>query len=178
MDDRGRREAEEARREAEGRRGRGSLGDDPPFGNERYGAKEGRLEDRDELRVQRAEEEIEAGTRERQAGAMKVTKKVRTEREQVRVPKKREEVSMERVPVGEEAPSGAELGEDEIVIQILEEEIVVSKRLVVKEEIRIRKEVVEEEEIVEADVRREEVEIEDTTGRIVDRDGATKRGEG
>lgn len=156
MDDRNRRE-EEARREAEGRRGEGSLG------REQYGAEEGRLEDRDDLRVQRVEEELESGTREREAGTMRVTKKVRTDREQVRVPKKREEVSVERAPVGEEAPAGSELGEDEIVIQVLEEEIVVSKRIVVKEEIRIRKDVVEEEEIVEADVRREEVEIEDNT---------------
>jgi stress response protein YsnF len=36
---------------------------------------------------------------------------------------------------------------------------------VVKEEIRIRKEVVEDVEVVEEDVRREEVEIDDQTGR-------------
>jgi stress response protein YsnF len=41
----------------------------------------------------------------------------------------------------------------------------VEKRPVVKEEIRIRKDVVEEVEVVEEDVRREEVEIDDHTGR-------------
>src|SRR5215212_177641 len=61
------------------------------------------LEDEDELRVQRSEEELRAGTREREAGAMKVRKRVRTDREQIEVPTKHEEVSVERVPVEGEA---------------------------------------------------------------------------
>src|SRR5215211_7939641 len=40
------------------------------------------LEDEDELRVQRSEEELAAGTREREAGQLKVRKRVRTDREQ------------------------------------------------------------------------------------------------
>jgi sporulation protein YlmC with PRC-barrel domain len=38
------------------------------------------LEDEDELRVQRSEEELRAGTREREAGSMRVRKRVRTDR--------------------------------------------------------------------------------------------------
>ena len=52
-----------------------------------------------------------------------------------------------------------------MVVQVLEEEVVVSKRVVLKEEIHIRKVVVEEEEVIEVDLRKEEVDIEDTTGR-------------
>ena len=123
------------------------------------------LEDEDELKVQRVEEELTASTREREAGAMRIRKRVRTEREQLRVPKRREEVHVERVPVeGREAPE-AEIGEDEVVIPITEEEVVVEKRPEVKEEIRVRKDVVQDEEVVEADVRREEVDIEDQTER-------------
>ncbi len=48
---------------------------------------------------------------------------------------------------------------------LAEDEVVVSKRAVVKEEIRIRKDVVEGTEVVEEDVRREEVDIEDATER-------------
>ncbi len=48
------------------------------------------LRDEDELRVQRTEEELRAGTREREAGALSVRKRVRTDREQLRVPKRRE----------------------------------------------------------------------------------------
>ena len=73
-------------------------------------------------------------------------------------------MSVERVPVEDgRRASEDEIGEDEIVMPLTEEEIVVEKRPVVKEEIRIRKNVVEEEEVVEADVRREEVEIDDQT---------------
>ena len=53
----------------------------------------------DELRVQRSEEELRAGTREREAGSVKVRKRVRTDRERMEVPTRREEVSVERVPV-------------------------------------------------------------------------------
>ena len=122
------------------------------------------LEDEDELRVQRTEEELVAGTREREAGALRVRKRVRTEREQISVPTRHEEVSVERVPVeeGREA-SEAEIGEGEVVMPVTEEEVVVEKRPVVKEELRIRKDVVEDEEVVEEDVRKEEVDVEDAT---------------
>jgi uncharacterized protein (TIGR02271 family) len=119
--------------------------------------------DEEEFRVRRSEEELKVETREREAGAVKVRKRVRTERERIVVPKKRVEVTVERVPVveGETAPS--ELGEDEIVVPIVEEEVVVEKRPVVKEELHIRKEVVEEAEVVEEDVRREEIDVDDQT---------------
>src|SRR4028118_1823347 len=120
------------------------------------------LEDEDELRVQRTEEELRAGTREREAGRLNVRKRVRTDREQVRVPTKHEEVSVERVPVNEE-DTGAEIGEDEVSMPVVEDEVVVEKRPVVKEEIRVRKDVVEDEQVVEEDVRREGVDIEDAT---------------
>ncbi len=126
----------------------------------------------DELRIQRTEEELRTGTREREAGAVNVRRRTRTDRERVRVPKKREEVTVERVPVGDEPVSespeqntpggspGVESDEEEIRIPVVEEEVVVEKRPVVKEELRIKKRIVEEEEIVEEDVRKEEVEIE------------------
>ena len=123
------------------------------------------LEDEDELRVQRSEEELRVGTREREAGALNVRKRVRTDREQVRVPTKHEEVSVERVPVNEQR-TGAEIGEDEVSMPVVEEEAVVGKQSVVKEEIRVRKDVVQDEQVVEEDVRKEEVDIDDqTTGR-------------
>ena len=135
------------------------------------------LEDEDELRVQRTEEELRAGTREREAGRLNVRKRVRTEREQVRVPTKREEVSVERVPVNEER-TGAEIGEDEVSMPVVEEEAVVGKEAVVKEEVRVRKDVVQDEQVVEEDVRKEEVDIDDATttrGRSADLDDETKR---
>ena len=126
------------------------------------------LEDEDELRVQRTEEELAAGTREREAGQLKVRKRVRTDRETIEVPTRHEEVSVERVPASGEATE-AEIGEDEVVVPVTEEEVVVGKRPVVKEEVRVRKDVVQDTETVEEDVRREEIEVEDetSTGRGV-----------
>ena len=122
------------------------------------------LTDTDELRVQRSEEELRTGTREREAGALNVRKRVRTEREQQTVPTRREEVSVERVPVEEgRQASEVEIGDDEVSVPVVEEEVVTEKRPVVKEEVRLRKDVVEDEEIVEEDVRKEEVDVDDAT---------------
>jgi uncharacterized protein (TIGR02271 family) len=124
----------------------------------------------EDLRVQRSEEELRAGVREREAGRVNIKKSVRTEHEVVRVPRRREEVDIERVPVVGEAreASGAteaDIGEDEVVLQVFEEEVVITKRVVLKEEVWLRKRVVEDEEVVEVDLRKEEVEIDDHSGR-------------
>src|SRR3990170_577109 len=123
------------------------------------------LEDEDELRVQRTEEELRAGTREREAGQVNVRKRVRTDREQISVPTRHEEVSVERVPVEGREASEAEIGDDEVVMPVTEEEVVVEKRPVAKEEIRVRKDAVQDEEVVEEDVRKEEVDVDDETER-------------
>jgi uncharacterized protein (TIGR02271 family) len=115
-----------------------------------------------EIRVQRSEEELVAGTREREAGAMRIRKRVRTDRERIEVPVRHEEVSVERVPVSGEATE-AQIGEDEV--PVTEEEVVTDKRAVAKEEVRLRKDVVEDTEVLEEDVRREEIEVEDDTER-------------
>jgi uncharacterized protein (TIGR02271 family) len=123
------------------------------------------LEDEDELRVQRTEEELAAGTRERQSGQLKIRKRVRTDRESIEVPTRHEEVSVERVPLSEGTATEAQIGEDEVSVPVTEEEVVVEKRPVAKEEVRIRKDVVEDTEVVEEDVRREEVYVDDETTR-------------
>jgi uncharacterized protein (TIGR02271 family) len=123
------------------------------------------LEDEDELRVQRTEEELRAGTREREAGSVSVRKRVRTDRERLEVPTRHEEVSVERVPVSEGTASEAQIGEDEVRVPVTEEEVVVEKRPVAKEEVRIRKDVVEDTEVIEEDVRREEIDVDDQSTR-------------
>jgi uncharacterized protein (TIGR02271 family) len=120
--------------------------------------------DTDELKVLRSEEELRVGTREREAGAVRVRKRVRTDRGRMEVPTRREEVRVDRVPVETEAPR-TEVGEGEVRVPVTQEEVVVEKRPVVKEEIRLSKKVVEDTETVEEDVRREEVEVEDETTR-------------
>jgi uncharacterized protein (TIGR02271 family) len=133
-----------------------------------YGAYPTETTDVDELRIQRSEEELRAGTREREAGALNVRKRVVTDRESIEVPTHHEEVTVERVPV-EGAATEAEIGDDEVIVPVTEEEVVVEKRPVAKEEVRIRKDVVEDTEVVEEDVRREEVDIDDATERRLGR---------
>jgi uncharacterized protein (TIGR02271 family) len=78
------------------------------------------------------------------------------------VPKRREEIHVDRVPVDSET-SETEIGDDEVRVPVTEEEVVVEKRPVAKEEVRIRKDTVEDTEVVEEDVRREEIEVDDET---------------
>src|SRR5829696_8431482 len=101
----------------EERAGRRERGREEHLREEREHGKEG-LRDEEELRVQRTEEELRAGTREREAGEVRVRKDVRTEREQVRVPTRHEEVSVERVPVEGREASEAEIGEDEVTMPV------------------------------------------------------------
>ena len=151
---------------AEERDGSGALAAEPAETRSADPAPDISGHEEDDLRVRRSEEEIRVETREREAGEIRVRKRVRTETERHTVPKKRVEVSVEHVPVeGDEAATAPQIGEEEIVVPVVEEEIMVEKRPVVKEEIRIRKRTVEEVEVVEEDVRREEVEIDDQTGR-------------
>jgi uncharacterized protein (TIGR02271 family) len=117
------------------------------------------------VRVQRVEEELVAGTRKREAGAVRVRKRVVAEHQRMEVPIRREEVRIDRVPVEGEVASEADIREEEVVIPLTEEEVVVEKRPVAKEEIRIRKDVVEDTEVVEEDVRREEIDIDDERNR-------------
>ncbi len=140
-----------------------------PVGEEGANEPESDLEDEDELRVQRTEEELRAGTREREAGGVNVRKRVRTDRESVTVPKRREEVSVKLVPVdeaeGERAAAQSEIGDDEVRVPVVEDEVVAEKKPVAKEEVRIRKDVVQDEEVVEEDVRKEEIDIDDESKR-------------
>ena len=116
--------------------------------------------------MRRVEEELVAGTREREVGAVRVRKRVLTEHQRMKVPVRHEAVRVDRVPVEGEVAAEAEIGEEEVVVIALsEEEVVVEKRPVAKEEIRIRKDVVEDTEVVEEDVRREEVDVDDQITR-------------
>jgi len=72
--------------------------------------------------------------------------------------------------------AGEEMHGDEIVIPVIEEEAVIEKRPVVKEEIVISKESTTRDRTVEADVRREEVDVKPSTGDIRVRDDVKGRG--
>ena len=120
-------------------------------------------------RLTLAEEELRIGKRQVQAGEVGLRKTVETEHVRESVPLMREEVTIERVPVtGADASMNVEITEDEIRIPLMAEEAVVEKRVVGKEEVVVHKEVRTENQTVEADLRKERLDV--------DRDVDTMRG--
>jgi stress response protein YsnF len=72
-------------------------------GNGQEGLRQAESDLEDKLRVLRTEEELRADTREREAGAVNMRKRVRTDRERLGVTTRREEVTVDRLPVEADA---------------------------------------------------------------------------
>jgi uncharacterized protein (TIGR02271 family) len=125
-------------------------------------------------RLTRSAEELRIGKREKK-GDVRVSKHVETERVKQTVPLQRDEVHVERRPV-ERAVGSADMRNDEIVVPVREEEAVIEKRPVVKEEVIISKEPKTIERSVEADVRREEVDVTPSSGNVLFKDEVKGRG--
>ncbi|OFK07764.1 DUF2382 domain-containing protein [Kocuria sp. HMSC066H03] len=119
--------------------------------------------------VTRHEERLNVGTQEREAGHARLRKYVVTDHETVDVPVEREEVTVERTPFnGTEAHAGTgRIGEEEVDVTLHEERPVVEKEAVAVEEVGMNKQTVRETQRVEADVQKEQVDVETD----VDRDG-------
>ena len=117
----------------------------------------------------RSEEELRVGTAERETGRVRLRKYIVTDEVQQTVPVKREEVRLEREPITDAnrdaALSGGDLTEEEHEVTLHTEEPVVEKRTVPKERVRLDKDVEVEERTVSEDVRREEIDIDDSTTR-------------
>jgi uncharacterized protein (TIGR02271 family) len=116
----------------------------------------------------RSEEELQIGKREVSRGEVRVTKHVTTEHVTQPVTRRREEVVVERRPVASGTRTPDPIGEDEVRIPLTEEEVVVEKRPVVKEELVIGKRTVEERDVVNAEVRREEFDVDENVNRTSD----------
>jgi uncharacterized protein (TIGR02271 family) len=116
--------------------------------------------DTEEVRVARAEEELDVATVGRQAGSVGVSKTVHTETAQVEVPVRHEEVHIDRVPV-DKPTYAASIGAEEIQVPLYAEETVVTKQPVVKEQVRISKAAHTDTDTVTADVRKEHLEVDD-----------------
>lgn len=116
----------------------------------------------EETRIPLREEELEA-EKTRREGEVRLHKVVHTEMKHLSVPVQKEEVVIERVPADEasahESGAGA-FREDETRIPIMEEEVEISKRPVVKEEIRARKQTQTEQRDVSGEVRKEDIRVE------------------
>ncbi|MBA2462909.1 MAG: YsnF/AvaK domain-containing protein [Actinobacteria bacterium] len=122
---------------------------------------DGARSDAEDASVVRHEEELELGAMPHEAGAVRARKHVETFDAEQTVERETEHVDEIAREPGREGDSGEieTLPDGSVSIPILEEELVVSKRLVVRERVIVRKRTVTEHERVQAELRRERVEI-------------------
>jgi uncharacterized protein (TIGR02271 family) len=125
----------------------------------------------EELVVPVIEEEIAAGVKAVKTGAVRVDKHVEKRLRKVEGPLLHEDVEVRRVPVGRvvsEPPPVRRKG-DTVIVPVMEEELVVTKRLVLKEEIHLIKRRTKERFAKEVEVNRERAEVHrlDADGRII-----------
>ncbi len=125
----------------------------------------------EEITVPVIEEQIVAGARAVKTGSVRVDKHVETHLRQVELPLLHEDVDVKRVAVNrvvKEAPPVRKNG-DTLIVPVVEEQLVVSKRLVLKEEIHVTKRRRRERFVQEVEVEKERAEVQrlDASGRIV-----------
>ncbi|HZG96516.1 MAG TPA: DUF2382 domain-containing protein [Mycobacteriales bacterium] len=117
---------------------------------------------RDDLEVIRSEEELAVATEVHEVGRVRAHKEVDIDQHREVVPRGVEHADVERSTEIADGDSGQveTLPDGSISVPVFEERIFVEKRLVVRERVIIRKQTTTEEHVVEADLRRERVEIE------------------
>ena len=122
-------------------------------------------------------EQLEVEKRKVEGGGVRIRKTVREREEVVDEPLMREEVQVKRVPVNKvvEGPVPVRHVGDTMIVSLLEEVLVVEKKLMVKEELHITKEQVESYRPQRVRLRTEEAVVE----RVDDgRGGYVEEGEG
>jgi uncharacterized protein (TIGR02271 family) len=116
----------------------------------------------------RSEEELRFGTAQRERGRVRLRKYVTTEQVQQAIPVRREKARVERESITDAnlgaATSGPEISEAEHEVILREEEPVVEKRVVPRERVRLDKDTVTDEERVAEEVRKEQIDVQDTKG--------------
>ncbi len=116
------------------------------------------------------EEELVAGKRQEQVGDVRLHKDVVTEQETVPVTLRREEVTVERVPMSGQASQGDlknAFQNEDIDVPVMGEEAIIGKQVHETEEVRLHKQGVTEQQQVSDTVRKERVTVDgaDNTGR-------------
>jgi uncharacterized protein (TIGR02271 family) len=109
----------------------------------------------------RHEEELRLSTQVTVVGAVHAEKRIEVEKVAQDFPREVEHAEIERT-AAQEGDSGQieTLPDGSVSIPVLEEELIVTKRTVVRERIVIRKETVTAYQRVEAELRREQVDVE------------------
>lgn len=124
-----------------------------------------------ELTIPIVEEEVLAGAQPVKTGSVRVDKHVEKRVRKIDMPLVREEVEVRRVPVNRtirEVPPVRTRG-DTVIVPVVEEEVIVTKRLVLKEEIHLVKKRSTERFVKDVELDREHAEVHrlDASGRIV-----------
>lgn len=119
----------------------------------------------DDEKIQLHEERLRVNKDVVQSGEVTIDKNVVSERQEFDVPVSHDEVTIERRKVNETVADGHfdnDLDEETIRVPLTEERVSIDKENVVSEELLIKKNRVTDTEHVSEEVRREEVEIDDT----------------
>ena len=120
--------------------------------------------ERQELKIPLVEDQLTARKTWNRAGELVVKREVSEQVQSVPVDLNYEEVQVERVAVNRPLPRGRRpiprQEGDTLIVPIVEEEIVVSKRLIVREELRITKRRLVRHEEVSDTVRKQDVRVE------------------
>jgi uncharacterized protein (TIGR02271 family) len=123
----------------------------------------------------RSEEQLRVGTETREAGRARLRKHVVTEHQQVTVPVSREEVTLEREPITDanrgNAYDGPAISEEEHEVTLHAERPVVDTEAVAVERVKLGKETVTEQETVGGEVRKEQIELDDSNAAAATRTG-------
>jgi len=114
-----------------------------------------------EASLVRHEEEVDVGTRWSETGLARLRREVESRMVRERYPREVQEIAHERVPVAEGDSGEIEvLPDGSVSIPLFEEELVVTKRQVLRERVIVRKELVTDWETVEVELRREHIAVE------------------
>ncbi|GAB3068533.1 DUF2382 domain-containing protein [Salinicoccus sesuvii] len=118
----------------------------------------------DEEKIQLREERLNVDKENVKTGEVNVEKHVETDHQEFDVPVEREEVTVERRPVDDDRPAGNinETDNDSINVSVNEERVNVEKEDVISEEVVVKKDKIKDTEHVSEDVRREDVDIDET----------------
>ena len=113
--------------------------------------------------IQLREEELRANVQQVGSGEVRVHKDIITETKTIDVPVTREEIVVERHPVGTAVTGTADFSQtdQEIRIPVMEEQVTIEKTPVVREEVEIGKRQVTETQHLTGSVQREELRVED-----------------
>ncbi len=117
----------------------------------------------------RSEERLQVGTQQVETGRARLRKRIVTEQVSTTVPVTRDEVVVEREPITEanmpKAMDGPALSEEEHEVVLNAEQPVVTKETVAVERVKLGTQTVTEQQQVNEQVRKEQIETEDPTGK-------------